>query len=131
MSIIPAEYADILAKTVFWHIATIGPDGAVQSSPVWADWDGTHLRFSLTRDRQKFRNLQADPRIALSGTDPDNPYRYLEIRGRVIDVEDDASLAFINSMAGKYMGLDEYPFHQSGDQRVVMVVEPTHTTHMG
>ncbi len=131
MSIIPTEYADIVDKLVFWHIATIGPDGSVQSSPVWAGWDGTNMRFSLTRGRQKFRNLQANPSIALSGSDPDNPYRYLEIRGRVIDVEDDASLAFINSMAKKYMGLDEYPFHQPGDERVVMVIEPTHTTHMG
>ncbi len=131
MSIIPTEYADILDKKVFWHIATTGPDGAVQSSPVWAAWDGSQIRFSLTRGRQKFRNLQANPAIALSGTDPDNPYRYLEIRGSVAEVEDDASLAFINSMAKKYMGLDEYPFHQPGDQRVVMVIEPTHTTQMG
>jgi len=131
MSIIPEQYADILDKKAFWHIATIGPHGEVQSSPVWAGWDGTHLRFSLTRGRQKFRNLQANPTIAVSAIDPDNSYRYLEIRGRVVNVEDDPSLAFINSMAKKYMGLDEYPYHQAGDERVVMVVEPVRTSQMG
>jgi len=128
---IPAEYSDILDKPAFWHIATIGPDGSPQSSPVWAGWDGERFMFSLTRGRRKFHNLEANPIVAMSATDPDNPYRYIEIRGRVVEVKDDPSLAFINSMAKKYMGLDEYPYHQPGDERVVMVIEPTHTTHMG
>ena len=70
-------------------------------------------------------------RSPLSGTDPDNPYRYLEIRGTVVRVDDDSSNQFIDSMAKKYMGVDEYPMHQPGDHRVVMVVMPTHTTKMG
>ncbi len=129
---IPENYRDMLGKVAFWHVATIGPDGDPQSTPVWAGGfdDGT-IRFSLTRGRQKFRNLQADPSIALSATDPDNPYRYLEIRGKVTEVEDDGDHSFINSMAKKYMGVDEYPFHQPGDERVVMVVTPEHTTQMG
>ena len=129
--IIPEEYADLLDKKAFWHIATIGSDGSPQSSPVWAGWDGEHFKFSLTRGRRKFHNLEAHPEIAVSATDPDNPYRYLEIRGRVVAVEDDPSHDFINSMAKKYMDLDKYPYHQEGDERVVMIVEPTHTTHMG
>lgn len=131
MTTIPADYADPLDKRTFWHIATIGPDGEVQTSPVWGGSDGEHFVFSLTRGRQKYRNLQANPTIAVSGTDPDNPYRYLEMRGRVVRVDDDSSNAFIDSMAKKYMGVDEYPFHQPGDERVVMVVEVEHTTQMG
>jgi len=131
MSTIPADYSDLLDKRTFWHIATTGPDGELQSSPVWGGWDGEHFVFSLTTSRQKYRNLQANPSIAVSGTDPDNPYRYLEIRGRVIRVDDDSSNTFIDSMAKKYMDADAYPFHQPGDERVVMVVEPTHTTQMG
>jgi PPOX class probable F420-dependent enzyme len=129
---IPAEYNDMLSKVAFWHVATIGPDGDPQSTPVWAgsDQEG-NMRFSLTRGRQKFRNLQTNPAIAMSATDPDNPYRYLELRGTVTAVEDDGDHAFINSMAKKYMGVDEYPFHQPGDERVVMVVTPEHTTQMG
>ena len=88
MSVIPDAYADLLDKRVFWHIATLGPDGALQSSPVWGGFDGGHFVFSLTRGRQKFHNLQANPSIAVLGIDPENPYRYLEIRGEVVGVDD-------------------------------------------
>ena len=128
---IPADYADLLDKRVFWHIATTGPDGQLQSSPVWGGFDDGHFVFSLTKGRQKFRNLEANPNIAISGIDPDNPYRYLEMRGTVVRVDDDSSNAFIDSMAKKYMDADAYPFHQPGDERVVMRVEPVHTTQMG
>ena len=131
MTVIPESHADILDKASFWHIATVGPDGELQSTPVWADRDGDHVKFSLTKGRQKYENLTANPSIALSAIDPDNPYRYLEIRGTVVRVDDDGTNAFIDSMAKKYMGVDEYPFHQPGDERVVMVVAPTHTTQMG
>ena len=131
MSVIPASHADLLDKQTFWHIATMGPDDEIQSSPVWGGWDGEHFVFSLTRGRQKYENLVRNPTIALSGIDPENPYRYLEIRGTVVRVDDDSSNEFIDSMAKKYMGVDEYPFHQPGDERVVMVVTPTHTSQMG
>lgn len=131
MSVIPASHADLLDKKTFWHIATMGPDEEIQSSPVWGGWDGEHFLFSLTRGRQKYENLVRNPTVAVSGIDPDNPYRYLEIRGTVVRVDDDSSNAFIDSMAKKYMGVDEYPMHQPGDHRVVMVVMPTHTTSMG
>jgi hypothetical protein len=128
---IPAEYADLLDKKTFWHVATTGTDGTIQSTPVWAGFDGEHFVFSLTKGRQKYRNLTANPSIAVSGIDPDNPYRYLEIRGTVVGFDDDSSNAFIDSMAKKYMGVDAYPFHQPGDERVVVKVAPTHTSVMG
>lgn len=128
---IPADFSDLLDKRVFWHVATTGPDGEIQSSPVWGGFDDGHFVFSLTKGRQKFRNLERNPTIAVSGIDPENSYRYLEIRGKVVRVDDDSSHAFIDSMAKKYMDADAYPFHQPGDERVVMRVEPTHTTHMG
>jgi len=131
MTVIPESHSDLLDKQTFWHIATLGPDDEIQSSPVWGGWDGEHFMFSLTRGRQKYENLVRNPTIAVSGTDPDNPYRYLEIRGTVVRVDNDSSNAFIDSMAKKYMGVDEYPMHQPGDQRVVMVVAPSHTSKMG
>jgi len=131
MTVIPETHADLLDKPVFWHIATTGPEGGLQSSPVWAGWDGEYFRFSLTKARQKYRNLQNDPSIALSGIDPENPYRYLELRGVVERFDDDSSNAFIDSMAKKYMDKDKYPFHQPGDERVVTVVKPSHATTMG
>ena len=129
---IPDAYADMLTKVAFWHIATIGPDGDPQSTPVWIGTDDEgHVTFSLTTGRQKYRNLQANPAVAMSATDPDNPYRYLEIRGTVARIDADPENAFIDSMAKKYMGVDDYPFHQPGDERVVVRVKPEHTTAMG
>jgi len=131
MTVIPESHADLLDKSVFWHIATNGPHDELQSSPVWGGWDGEHFMFSLTKGRQKYENLVKNPTVALSGIDPENSYRYMEIRGTVVRIDDDSSNAFIDSMARKYMGVDSYPFHQEGDHRVVMVVQPMYTTHMG
>ena len=130
-SVIPESYEDLLEPTALVHVATIGPDGEPQNNPVWFGWDGEHLKFSQTKTRQKYRNLKRDPRIAFSIVDPENPYRYLEIRGEVVRVDEDPHLYFINSMANKYLGLDKYPNHKPGDERVVVFVRPDHTTQMG
>jgi PPOX class probable F420-dependent enzyme len=129
--VIPEGYHDLLDSTALAHVATIGPKGEPQSNPVWFGWDGEHLKFSQTKTRQKLRNVRRDPRISLSIVDPENPLRYLEVRGEVVRVEEDPDLDFINEMAKKYMGVDKYPFHQPGDERVVVHVEPRHTTKMG
>ena len=128
---IPDSHRDILDKKGFAHIATIGPDGEPQSSPVWYGWDGEHFLFSQTKTRQKYRNVQRDPRVALSVTDPDNPYRYLEIRGTVERIDPDPDKAFINSMAKKYHDQDVYTGSPPSETRVVVIVRPEHTTKMG
>ena len=128
---IPDSHRDILAKSGFAHVATIGPDGEPQSSPVWYDWDGEHFLFSQTKGRQKYRNVQREAWVAVSITDPDNPYRYLEIRGTVDGIDDDEGNAFINAMAKKYIDQDVYPWPQPGDERIVVKVTPGHTTSMG
>ena len=111
----------------FSHVATTGPDGEPQSSPVWVSTDGEHVLFSLTTGRQKYRNLVADPRVALSVLKPDDAYSYLEVRGTVT-IEPDPDNAFIDAMARKYTEHDSYPWHQPGDERVVVHVTPAHTT---
>ena len=129
--IIPEEYLDLLDTTALAHIATLGPNGEPQNNPVWFDFDGDKIKFSQTKTRQKYRNIQREPRIALSIVDPENPYKYLEIRGTVDQVEEDPDLEFINAMAKKYLGVEEYPYHQPGDERIVLYVRPEHTTQMG
>lgn len=131
MTSVPDKYTDLLDKKGFAHVATIGKSGEPQSSPVWYGYDGEHILFSQTTSRIKLKNLKRDPRIALSITDPENPYRYLEIRGEVVDVSDDPEFEFIDSMAKKYMDKDKYPFHQPGDVRVVVKVRPTNFSAMG
>jgi PPOX class probable F420-dependent enzyme len=130
-SVIPESHADILTQPVLAHVATVGPNGEPQNNPVWFGWDGEHVLFSQTTQRQKYRNVQDEPRVALSLVDANNPYRYLEIRGEVERIDPDPDNAFINSMAKKYMNEDVYPWHQPGDERVVVVVRPEHTTKMG
>lgn len=131
MSVIPENYKDLLKSNALAHIATIGPKGEPQSTPVWFEWDGEHILFSQTKNRQKYRNVQREPRIALSIVDPTNPYRYLEIRGKVASIDEDQDNKFINLMAKKYINQDVYPWHRPGDERVVVVVEPEHITQMG
>jgi PPOX class probable F420-dependent enzyme len=86
---VPDGHRDLLERPLIAHLATVRADGEPQSSPVWFGWDGERIRLTHTRTRQKFRNLQAEPRVALSIVDPDNSQRYLEVRGAVEEVADD------------------------------------------
>lgn len=126
-------YEDLLAweTKALAHAATVGPDGGPQNNPVWFDWDGEYLRFSQTKARQKYRNVQKDPRVSLSIVDPENDYRYLEVRGRVVRIDEDPDKAFINRMAKKYIDQEVYPWSRPGEERVVLVIEPDHTSKMG
>jgi len=127
-SVIPERFQDLLESDAVAHVATIGPGGEPQNNPVWFDWDGEYVKFSQTKTRQKLRNLERDPHIALSIVDPEDHLRYLEIRGVVDRVEEDPDLAFINSMSEKYLGVCPYRNHRPGDERVVVFVRPQHTT---
>jgi len=131
VSVIPEDYLDLLQSTALASVATIGPKGEPQNNPVWFGWDGEHILFSQTKGRQKYRNLKQEPRVALSIVDPANPYRYLEVRGKVARIDEDPDNRFINSMAKKYINQDVYPWHQPGDERVVVVVEPERVSKMG
>lgn len=128
---IPENYRDLLDSTALAHIATIGPNGEPQVNPVWFDYDDEHVKFSQTKTRQKYKNVQRDDRIALSIVDPNNPFRYIEVRGRVDQIEEDPDNAFINKMAKKYIGQDVYPYNRPEDERIVLYVKPEHTTQMG
>ena len=128
---IPEGYRDLMESTALVHVATLGPNGEPHNNPVWFGWDGEHILISQTKTRQKYRNLGRDRRIALSIVDPENPYRYLEVRGEVDRIEEDPDNDFIDAMAKKYMGVDVYPIHQPDDERVVVYVKPRHTTQMG
>lgn len=128
---IPDSHSDILQKKGFAHVATIGPRGEPQSTPVWYEWDGQYVKISQTPERQKYRNIQRDSRIALSVVDPDNPYRYLEVRGRVDRTAEDPGKTFINALAQKYLDLETYPYTTPEEQRIVLYIVPEHTTSMG
>ena len=117
----PASHADLLERALFAHLATARPDGAPQSSVMWFDWDGSRVRMTHTRTRQKFANLEHEPRVALSIADPDDQYRFLEIRGTVEMIEEDRDVAFYRSLQRRY-GMD-YPI-MDADVRVVITIRP-------
>jgi PPOX class probable F420-dependent enzyme len=129
-AVIPETHRDILDKAGFAFAATIGPAGEPQCTPVWYDWDGNQLAFSTTRSRQKYRNLIRDPRIALTIADQDNPYHMIEVRGVVASIDDDQGTAFASRLMKRYTGQDEAPPDPPGEERVVVRVEPRHTTIM-
>jgi PPOX class probable F420-dependent enzyme len=87
--------------------------------------DGACIRISRTKDRQKFGNLTGEPHVARSITDPDNPYRYLEVRGVVDKVDGDPERGFIDGLSERYLGQRPYPMHRRGDERVIVYVRPT------
>jgi PPOX class probable F420-dependent enzyme len=130
---VPDALKDILAweSKALAHIATIGPDGGPQSSPVWFDWEHSQLIVSLYDSSQKMRNLRRDPRLSVSIVDPANVYRYVEIRGTAVSFQPDTDLDFITKMAGKYLGLDHYPWHEEGQVEVTVTIKPTRITGIG
>jgi hypothetical protein len=128
---IPQQYRDLFEKKAFAHLATLMSDGRPQVSPVWCDFDGTHVRINSARGRVKDRNMRRDPRVTLALQDPDNPYRYLEVRGRVVEITEDGADAHIDRLAKKYLGVDQYPYRQPGEVRVTYRIEPEHATAMG
>lgn len=119
---IPDDYLDVMDKKGFAHMATIGPKGEPHSSPVWYDFDGEHVLVSHTRERQKFANIERDQRVALSILDPDDPYRFVEIRGSV-EVVDDPEKTLIHKLAGKYQGKERYD-EAPGNNRVIFKITP-------
>ena len=131
MVAVPAGYDDLLERPLYGHLATTRPDGSVQVSPMWFDWDGELLRFAHTTKRQRYRNVQRNPRVAMSISDPDNPYRYLQVRGHVGRVLEAGADQHIDSLAKKYLGKDKYPFGQPGEMRVIYEIEPTSASGMG
>ncbi|HMS57792.1 MAG TPA: PPOX class F420-dependent oxidoreductase [Tepidiformaceae bacterium] len=128
---IPQSHRDIFEGKNFAHIATLMPDGSPQNTPVWIDLDGDTLVINTVVGRQKARNLDRDGRVALSVFDGANPYRYVQVRGRVAGKTTDGADAHIDAMAKKYMGLDSYPYRNDADKRVIYRIEPEHVQTMG
>jgi PPOX class probable F420-dependent enzyme len=119
---IPDDVRAMLSEPIFFHLATVNPDGSPQLSVVWADLDGDLIRFSTAEGRAKPRNLRHDPRVAISFTAPDNPYRNVVICGRAVEIEQ-RGMDLINHMARKYTSADKYEWSQPGEVRVDVAIE--------
>jgi len=130
-AVIPEKYLDLFNKRAFANLATMMPDGHPQVTPVWCDYQDGYLLVNTARGRQKDRNMQRNPHVALAIMDPDNPYRYVEIRGRVETMTEQGADEHIDRMAKKYLGVDKYPYRQPNEKRVLCRIKPEHTSSMG
>ena len=132
MADIPAGFLDLLTeKKAFANIATLQPDGSPQVTPVWFDYTNGLIRVNTAKGRVKARNMSVGSKVALAIMDPDNDYRYIQIRGAVTKEITEGAAAHIDSLTMKYMGKDKYPFHQEGETRIIYEITPASADTMG
>jgi PPOX class probable F420-dependent enzyme len=122
---------ELLKGKNFAHVGTLRADGSVQIAPVWVDVEDGRPVLNTAEGRAWPRNLERDPRITLEVQNMENPYEYVEIRGRVAERTHEGADEHIDSMAKKYLGQDEYPYRQPGEQRLIIRVEPEYVKVMG
>jgi PPOX class probable F420-dependent enzyme len=119
---VPDDLLDLLERPLFAALGTVRPDGSVQVNPMWFDWDGQHLRFTHTTTRAKYRNLQANPSMSLLVVDPDDPLRFVEVRGELVEVEPDPTGAYYVHLGRRYGDPGTQAPPDSAD-RVVLVMD--------
>ena len=131
MAVIPENYLDLLQqKKAFANLAAVMADGSPQVTPVWFDYTDGVIRVNTAKGRVKSRTLRPGAQVALAIMDPDNAYRYIQIRGRVRRAVERGADAHIDSLAKKYLGKDTYPFRQPGEVRVMYEIEPVSISGM-
>ena len=130
-SVIPTKYRDLFEKKAFANLATIMPDGTPQVTPVWVNLDGNDVYINSAKGRLKDKNMRSREKVALSILDPENPYRYLQVRGRVVNVTEIDADAHIDRLAKKYLEVDKYPFRREGEVRVTYRIRPEKVVGFG
>lgn len=120
---LPAKAVELLKAKNFANFATIMPDGAPQVTPVWVDTDGSYVYINTAAGRLKERNVRRQPLVGLDVLDQSNPYSYVQIQGRVVEITSEGSVEHINEMHRKYHGSGEYPL-PPGQQRVILKIAP-------
>jgi PPOX class probable F420-dependent enzyme len=132
MAEVAEKYLDLLQqKKAFAILATLMPDGSPQVTPVWFDFNNGIVRVNTAKGRTKARNMKPGAAVALAIVDPDNPYRYVQIRGRVARVAEAGADAHIDALAKKYLGVDKYPHRRPGEVRMTVEIEPRSISGVG
>lgn len=130
MAAIPDEAKHLFENNDIAHVATLNKDGSPQVSAVWIARDGDLITFNTAEGRIKTKNLHNDERVALSIAGQENPYENLIVQGKVVEMTQDGADADIDALAKRYMGVDEYPLRQPGEERVIVKIEPVKVHHM-
>lgn len=129
---IPEDFKDLLAdetKAIAFLATTMG-DGSPQVTPVWFDTEGDLIRINSASGRVKDRNMKARPNVAIAIMNPEDPYRYLQVRGVVVDTTEDGAREHIDTLAKKYRGTDTYEWY-GGETRVMYKIAPQSVQTMG
>lgn len=127
---IPDTHRDLLVQPIHGVFSTMTPGGQPQSSLVWVDYDGAHVLINTTLERYKGRNLLANPKVALLVIDPKDSSRWIEVRGNVVDIQQEGAEAHADQLARRYTGKqrfygDVYPVEQKQrETRVIVKIEP-------
>lgn len=126
---IPPSHEDILRKRAFAQVATADKDGIPQVTPVWVDSEDGYILINTAKGRKKDRNLRQNPNVAISIQDPDDPYRYVGIQGRVVEITEEGADEGIHALSQKYWGRDfDIP---DGQVRVIYRIAPIRAWTMG
>ncbi len=131
MTQIPEQYRDLLEEPITASLATVLPNGQPQVTPVWCDLEDGLIRVNTAKGRQKHKDMVDRPQVTVMAIDPQNPYRYLEVRGRVARIEEEGADAHIDLLAKQYMGVDRYPNHDPDETRVIAYIEPIKVSGLG
>jgi PPOX class probable F420-dependent enzyme len=123
---IDGQAEELLKAKNFCNVSTLRADGSVHSTPVWVDIQDGKPTLNSAEGRAWPRNLERDPRVTLTVQNMDNPYQYVEVRGKVVERTHDGADEHIDALAKKYLGEDTYPHRQPGEQRVIIRVQPEH-----
>ena len=125
------ELLGLLHQPSICYIATTMADGSPQLTQTWADTDGENVIINSVQGYVKVKNIERDPRVAVAISDPGNPSRYFQIRGRVVETTTDGAVDHIEMLSQKYTGMP-YPWYGGRNQvRVIMVIEPENISSMG
>ncbi len=125
---LPEALLDLLHQASTCYVATLMPDGSPQLTQTWADTDGDHVIINTVAGFQKIRNVDRDPRVALTVADPADPARYFQVRGHVVSTTTEGAVDNIESLAQRYLGTP-YPWYGGRDQtRVLLVIEADRIT---
>lgn len=116
----------LIARPILASLATVAKDGRPQITPLWIEVDGDDLLVNTARGRAKARNVERDPRVALTVVDPDDPYNVVALQGTVVDVTTEGASAHIDRLAKKYLGVDVYPMHQPDEVRLTVRIRTDH-----
>ncbi len=123
---LPDQLKGVLDGANFAHLATVNRDGSPHVTAMWVERAGDHIAFNTAEGRRKLANVRRDPLVSISIFAAEQPYQPFTIQGRVVDITPEGADAMIDRLAGKYLGVDEYPYRGPGEVRVSLSVEPLH-----